>query len=106
MTKNSETIGFRLTTAQLAIVDQLRIPLGLSRGDWAKGVVLAHLVQSSQVDAQASRWDELMAAMEELRQVNHKVHENVSRSLYVLMNVPHPLDTHDARAIVRENLIP
>ena len=45
MNRPSETISFRATKEVLRMIDTARSAFGLSRGDWVRGVVTAHLHQ-------------------------------------------------------------
>jgi hypothetical protein len=104
MSLKSTTIGFRMTMPQVALIDQARIPLGLSRGEWAKGVVLTELLASQRRDEVREQLATLMSLSVESEDGLRKLHTNLARVLYVMLTAQ-GIDADEARAIIRSNLI-
>lgn len=113
MNAKSITLSFRLSAAQMELVDRACIPLGISRGEWAKGVVVAHLVEQSsrsQLDEKitsiAAMVEDAASKIDDLVQQTERIHQNLGRSLLIALTHEPPVAVSDARSIVRENLLP
>ena len=105
MSPKSKTVGFRLTIPQLALVDNARVPLGISRGDWAKGVVLTELLASQRRDEVRDQLATLVSLTCESEEGLRKLQTNLTRVLYVLLTAQ-GVEADEARAIIRSNLLP
>lgn len=113
MNAKSITLSFRLSAAQMELVDRACIPLGISRGEWAKGVVVAHLVEQASGSAVDERLVSIAAVAEEaasklddLAEQTGRIHQNLARALLIALTHQSPVAVADARSIVRENLLP
>ena len=103
MRKTSATISFRIDEDMLRLLDETRKPFGISRGEWARGVVIAHLMRHDQM-AIVEQVADLRALVEQLSSLATATHTNVARSLIVALTLIGKLDLDAAKQIAREKL--
>lgn len=103
MQRKTETIGFRADTELLRLIDNARQPFAISRGDWARSVVITHLHDA---DRQS-----LLTLVGELRdqltQLNERLvqsERNLARVAYLLLTEVGDLPNEQAKELVRSRL--
>ena len=98
MSNQKHTISFRIDDEQARQLDDARKPFGLSRHEWSRGVLLAWLNNSEDVELN----QQLIALQDELSSLEPELDRKLSRLLFALLTVGHGLTPVEAKATVEE----
>jgi len=98
MTNKRNRISFRIDDEQAKQLDNARQPFGLSRHDWARGVLVAWLEKSEETELN----QQLIMLHEEIGQLEPTLERNLSRLLFTVLTVGLNVDPADAKAAVNE----
>lgn len=102
MRRRTEVVSFRASDDLLKQIDSARAPLDISRGDWARGVIHSHVVQSDQ----QLLHDELADLRQEVLQLTESVtslHRALMKATYLILTHS-KLTPDDAKDLVRSAL--
>ena len=98
MSNKRHRISFRIDDELAEQLDDARKPFGLSRHDWARGVLVAWLTKSEEIELN----QELISLKHEMEQFEPKLELLLSRSLFTILTVGLNVDANDAKAAVEE----
>lgn len=101
MRKHSETIAFRADEDLLRLIDEYRKPLGISRGEWVRGIIISETV-SGKRQLDLSPLASLAIGQEETAAAVRKLHGAMPRLLYVLLAQVAQVEGEAAKEIVRK----
>lgn len=102
MRRRTEVVSFRATDDLLRQIDAARALLDISRGDWARGVIQGHVLQSDQQLVH----DELTELRSEVLQLTDAVttlHRALMKASYLLLTHG-KLSPDEAKELVRATL--
>lgn len=98
MSNKRHRISFRIDDELALKLDDARKPFGLSRHDWARGVLIAWLEKSEETELH----QELILMQDELANLEPGLDRKLSRLLFAVLTVGLNVDATDAKAAVKE----
>jgi len=101
MKTESITVSFRVDAELRKQMDDQCRRFGTSRGDWARGVVLAHLEAGDQTQLM-SHFESLQLQLDELAQDTHRQGQALKRMTLALLTAPRELSADEARIIAAQ----
>lgn len=103
MQRKTETIGFRADTELLRQIDSARKPFEISRGDWARSVVIAHLHDADR-QSLITLVGELRTELAQLESRCAETDRNLARAAFLLLTQLGNLPSDEAKQLVRKQL--
>ncbi|MBX9792572.1 MAG: hypothetical protein K2Y37_27035 [Pirellulales bacterium] len=97
MRKRSETISFRAPDELCRFIDKRRAALGVSRGDWVKGVLYALLYDEAN--------ETIIALLGELAHDLKKLNTNQARALFAVLTVIGQMTPAEAKQVIRKKFL-
>lgn len=101
MKRKTEIVSFRGDASLLARIDKAREPLEISRGDWVREVVIAHLHNLDESLEWPAQIADFRQAQEQVQQELERLHANQRRSLLILLTRVGEVDLDRAKELVR-----
>lgn len=101
--RKTEVVGFRADSELLRLIDQARARFDLSRGEWARGAIIAQLHDAER--------ESLLGALNALREEIATFREqasvgdrNLARATYLILTEVGKVAADDAKDLVRSGL--
>ena len=102
MRRSTKVVSFRADEDLLRQIDEARLPLGISRGDWTRAIVQSHLLQTDQ----QLLHDEIAELREQVMQLADAtaVHQRTLVKATYLQLTNSDLPPDEAKELVRRTL--
>ena len=98
MSRQKHTISFRIDDELAKLLDEARAPFGLSRHEWARGVLIAWLQRTEEAELNS----ELIDLRHELSQLEPAFEQSLARLLFAMLTVGGNVPTGDAKEVVKQ----
>jgi hypothetical protein len=99
MKKSTQVVSFRAPQELLRQIDEARLPLDESRGDWVRNIVVAHFHSQNQhllLDELLNLRDQFHGLSDDVQQVQ----KNLAKATYLLL-LHHGVPREEAKNLVR-----
>lgn len=101
MPRKTEIISFRATASLLARIDKAAEPLEISRGDWVREIVIAHLHSLDEALEWPAQIADFRLMQEQMQQAIERVQINQRRQTFLELTHIGKLDQDTAKELVR-----
>lgn len=105
MPQESEVVSFRLHKDLIRLMDGEREVFGISRGDLARGILTAHLLNKEKAEILIPLAEESHRKLDSVEVELSKVQRNIARAVFILLTADRPMASADAKAIVQTKLV-
>lgn len=101
--KRTETVSFRADEDLLQLLDDARRRFGISRGEWARGIIQAALYRTERelLDQQLA---DIQKVLDELARSQLRLLANHSRGVFAVLTLVGKIPADDAKELIRVNL--
>lgn len=98
MSRQKHTISFRINDELAKLLDDAREPFGLSRHEWARGVLIAWLQRSEEAELNS----ELIDLRQDMERLLPAINQSLARHLFAMLTVGANVTTGDAKEVVKQ----
>lgn len=101
MKRKTEIVSFRADASLLARIDAACSSIGLSRGDWVREIILAHLHNLDESIEWPAQLADSRQLLEQIEHAIERLSNSQKRLLYIVLTVVGEIDSQQAKEIVK-----